>query len=73
MKVRAARVVAGYARKELFEERALGASVGTHRRQLGQEVARIMFLTPTGAQVDGAVLDVEEPRIGIKLIVLYAD
>ena len=32
-----------------------------------------MFLAAPGTQVNGAVLDIEEPRIGIQLIVLYAD
>ena len=57
-------VVAGNAFQELLEQRALGTAVGTHRCDLGQQIAGIVLLTPTGPQVDGAILDVEQPRIG---------
>ena len=33
------------------------------------EVARVVFLTSAGPQVDGAVLDIEKPRIGVEVLV----
>src|SRR6202044_1745982 len=59
-------VIACDAFQELFEQRALGVAVCIHRSDFGQQISRIVLLATTRPQVDGAVLDVEQPWISIK-------